>query len=522
MKKELLEKRIEEVEEVTGSGTAMVSLYISAGSSISSERQRMSQEKSEAQNIKSDQNRKNVEKAISKVNDILKRYKQTPENGLVVFAGVTEDGSVEFVFDNLDEPLEYSDYTCDNRFRTEPLRERVAPEHSIGLLVVERGGSTIGELRGTRIVTYYDEDSNVMGKHNAGGQCLTKDTLVFSDRESAISTFNGTDEYISIENIEVGDNILAYESDDQAEGDGTITEAEVTNRWKRSKQKHTVFFEDENAKKITASGDHIVFLVDENKNMINKPVEELEQGHNMLRLVASEEDNLAATVSEVESVMVSDEDVDMIDIETTTGNFFADGYLVHNSAERFDRLIEEQRDNYFDSVRKKLEDQFVDSDNNPTVDGFVIGGTQITVDNFVSDGYLPKPLQDIRVGGSYSIDIANEGSLDELVGKARSEIDSVAEQEQRDVMDTFFKSLHEQSDTHATYGEDAVDKALDYGAVDTLLLSENIDRNIMKEYQDKVKNQGGELLIISDDFSEGNQFWEGFNGMGAILRYRLD
>lgn len=522
MKKELLEQRIEEVEDATGSGTAMVSLYISAGSSISSERQRMSQEKSEAQNIKSDQNRKNVEKAISKVNDILKRYKQTPENGLVVFAGVTEDGSVEFVFDNLDEALEYSDYTCDNRFRTDPLRERVSPDHSIGLLVVERGGSTIGELRGTRIVTYYDEDSNVMGKHNAGGQCLTKDTLVFNDKGSAMSTFKGTDEYTSMEHIEVGDNILAYKSNDQDGVNGNITEAEVTNRWEQSKKKHTVSFEDENAKKITASGDHIVFLVDEDKNMINKPVRELEQGHNMLHLVASEEDNLAVTVSRVESVMVSDEDVDMVDIETTTGNFFADGYLVHNSAERFDRLIEEQRDNYFDSVRKKLEDQFVDSDNNPTVDGFVIGGTQITVDNFVSDGYLPNPLQDIRIGGSYSIDIANEGSLDELVGKARSEIDSVAEQEQRDVMDTFFKSLHEQSDTHATYGEDAVDKALEYGAVDTLLLSENINRNIMKEYQDKVENQGGELLIISDDFSEGNQFWEGFNGVGAILRYRLD
>lgn len=362
MNKNLMKRRIKEVEDVTGSGTALVSLYISAGTNLESEKSRMSQEKSEAQNIKSDKNRKNVESSIDRVNDVLKRYKKTPENGLVVFVGMTEDGIVEYVFDDLDEKLEYSDYTCDSKFHTEPLKEMISPDHSIGLLVVERGGSAIGELRGTNITVHYDEESNVMGKHNAGGQ----------------------------------------------------------------------------------------------------------------------------------------------------------------SAERFDRLIEEQRDNYFNSVKSKIQDLFVDEHNQPKVDGIVIGGTQVTVDNFVSDGYLPQCLKEVRIGGSYAIDIASKEALDELVDKASDEISKIAQQEERDCMNIFFRSLKGGSDDHATYGKEQVEKALEYGAVNKVLISENRDRKEIIDYEEKVENQGGELVVISDDFSEGEQFWKGFNGIGAILRYNIN
>lgn len=362
MDSKLLERQLEEVEEVSGSGTSLVSLYVSSGSNISSVSRRMSQEISEADNIKSDSNRKNVKNAISKVNDILSRYKQTPDNGLVIFAGVSNDGLVEYVFDSLPDELNHSDYTCDNEFHTEALREFIAPKHRIALLVVERGGAAVGELRGTNITVHYDNNSNIMGKHNAGGQ----------------------------------------------------------------------------------------------------------------------------------------------------------------SAERFDRLIEEQRDNYFKKLNKKLKELFVNENNQPTVDGIVIGGTQITVDNFVSDGYLPQALENIRIGGSYGIDIANSESLERLVEKSRDVIQSVAEQEERDAMSSFFKALHDNSDQEATYGMDNIDKALEYGAVNKLLISDDKDRDFIQEYEEKVENQGGELVLISDDFSEGEQFTKGFNGLGALLRYQID
>lgn len=361
MTNRLLERRLDEVEDVAGTGTALVSLYVPSDKNLASVQQRMSQEKSEASNIKSDQNRKNVEKAIEKVNRILKRYKQTPENGLIIFVGVTHDDDlVEFVFDELEQPLDYSDYTCDSKFHTEPLRDRIAPDQTIGLLVVERGGAVIGELKGSRIVVHKDEDSNVMGKHRAGGQ----------------------------------------------------------------------------------------------------------------------------------------------------------------SAKRFDRLIEQQKDEYFKAVRDDLKKRFVDTDNQPTADAFVVGGTQITVDDFL-ENYFPQPLEDVRVDGTFAIDIANAESLERLVSQARDAIDSVVEQEERELMSRFFRALHT-DDEHATYGEDHVQKALEYGAVDKLLVSEELNRDRIMEWEELVENQGGELVIVSNTFTEGEQLVTAFDGVAAILRYQIN
>lgn len=535
MDQKLLERRIEEVEEATGSGTAMVSLYVAAGTNISSEKQRMSQEKSEAANIKSKQNRKNVEKAIDRVGDILKNYKQTPENGLVLFVGVTRDGTEEFIFDDLPQRLEYSDYTCDSKFHTQPLKEMVAPDHLIGLLVVERGGCAIGELRGTSIHVHYDEESNVMGKHNAGGQCLVPDTI--------IPMANGRSK--RIEDLEVGDEILGLNNENRE-----IVDSTVKNKWESEKQTYSIKTKNP-CFNIELSGDHTVFVVG-NSGIEEKYTSELTEDDALIYpsfLLESESQEFSDWMSElyagntvmkkqstptiksekgdIRSASISEIESDsdrkkLIDVETSTGNFFANGLLVHNSAERFDRLIEEQRDNYFGSVSAKLEETFVNSDNQATVDGFVIGGTQITVDNFVSDGYLPKPLQDVRIGGSYSIDIANSESLGRLVERAMGEIESVAEQEEREYMDRFFKALHDNSDDEATFGEEKISQALDYGAVEAILVSENRSRDEIAEYEELVENQGGELVIVSDDFAEGEQFWKGFDGLGALLRYRIE
>lgn len=500
MNDSIIESKLNEVKNIEGTGTAMVSLYISSGSNIGSEQNRMSQEKSEAQNIKSDKNRKNVEKAIERVNDVLKRYKQTPENGLVVFVGVTEDETYEYVFDDLEQPLEYSDYTCDSEFRTEPLKNHVSPDQSIGLLVIERGGSAIGELRGSNIVVHYDEESNVMGKHNAGGQCLSKDVLVETKNHG----------FKRIEDVEEGDLILGYkESRDRVEY------TRVLNKWYTSKEKQRRI--DTNKKSVKASNDHTIFC-DSYDSVKEIRVSDLKEDHTLLTHNYS---NIEAT--QVEKISNIENSTELVDIETNLGNFFANDLLVHNSAERFDRLIEEQKDNYFKSVRQKLFDLFVNENNQPTIEAIVIGGTQITVDNFVSNGFLPKALEDIRIGGSYAIDIASKESLNELVDKSKNEIDAIAEQEERESMDKFFRALSgTNEDIHATYGKKSVNKALEYGAVEKILISENKEREQIIDYKEKSENQGGDITVVSDDFSEGEQFWKGFNGLGAILRYKIE
>lgn len=521
----VLRQRVEEVESTTGSGTALISLYVPADKNLASVRTQMAQEQSEADNIKSDSNRKNVKKALSRVERVLKRYKQTPENGLIVFVGITDDDDVkEFVFDELSQPLEYSDYICDNQFNTDPLRERLAPDNSIGLLVVERGGAVIGELRGTRVVCHQVIESNVMGKHNAGGQCLVPGTQV--------KTPDGSK---PLDYVRVGDTVTAVDFEK-----GEMVQTEVTDVWEE--QKHVRTVRPYGGPRLEGSADHSVFVsnketIDQKEiGNLSKTAEDLDNADltsHLLRVsdAVAVQDGSVETSDDllVEKMPIRDiEDNNherkerVIDISTEQANFIANGYIVHNSAERFDRLIEEQKDHFFNSISDRLAEQFIDDDNRAEVDAFIIGGTQVTVDNFVSDGFLPHALKDVRAGGSFSVDLANgKQSLEQLVSRAQTVIDEVESQEEREATRMLFKSLHD-DDLHATYGEDEIQRALEYGAVSKLLVTQNKDPETIAEYQEAVGNQGGELVIVSTDFEKGEQLEKAFGGIAALLRYQID
>lgn len=355
-------QKIKEIENIQGTTTSLISLYVPADKNISAIKTRMYQEKSEAQNIKSDSNRKNVETAIDLINKLLKNYKQTPENGLILFAGVNKnDDKVEYVFDDLESKLNHSEYKCDNKFYVEKLKEHILPSESIGLLVIERGGTVIGELKGTSITIHHNEESSIMGKHKAGGQ----------------------------------------------------------------------------------------------------------------------------------------------------------------SSERFRRLIEQQKDDFFLKIRNRLKKLFIDENNQPKISGIVIGGTKITAEKFVSNNFLPKPLENIQIGKIYPIDIATEEALNELVTKAQPAIDTIISQEEKKTLNLFFEYIRRE-DKYTAYGEETIKKAIEYGAVDKLLITENHSIDKIQEYQKKVSEKGGKVFVIPLDFSQSEQFKNGFNGIGAILRYQIE
>lgn len=87
---------------------------------------RLTQELSQAQNIKSRQTKQSVIAAITSTKEKLKLYRDTPKNGLVVFCGIIlmEDGKTEKKI-NYDiepfRPINQSLYNCGNKFDTSPL-----------------------------------------------------------------------------------------------------------------------------------------------------------------------------------------------------------------------------------------------------------------------------------------------------------------------------------------------------------------------------------------------------------------
>jgi peptide chain release factor subunit 1 len=164
---------IEELDKFKGRHTELVSVYIPSGYNIYKVAEQINSEKSTAQNIKSKSVRKNVLAALERISQHLKLYKQTPPNGLVIFAGniSQKDGvaDIELFAIEPPEPLKQRLYWCNQKFVLEPLKEMIREREIFGLIVLDKSEADIGILQGKKIQHLKHLDSLVPGKTEAGG-----------------------------------------------------------------------------------------------------------------------------------------------------------------------------------------------------------------------------------------------------------------------------------------------------------------------------------------------------------------
>jgi len=73
----------------------------------------------------------------------------------------------------------------------------------------------------------------------------------------------------------------------------------------------------------------------------------------------------------------------------------------------------------------------------------------------------------------------------------------------------------------ATYGKEKTKEALEIGAVDLLLLSEDLDDVTMDEFVDIANKFNTKVEIISVDTKEGIQLKK-LGGIASILRFALN
>jgi len=170
----ILEEQILDLESRRGQHTELVTVMIPAGFNIHAVTKQLEAERSTAENIKSKQTRTAVIDAIDMIIRALKARKQTPENGLAVFAGnVSEkEGSSDVHIWEIipPKPLRVRIYRCDKTFVIEPLKEMLQTDEVYGLLVIDRQEATIGLLEGKKITVIRNLTSGVPGKVRAGGQ----------------------------------------------------------------------------------------------------------------------------------------------------------------------------------------------------------------------------------------------------------------------------------------------------------------------------------------------------------------
>lgn len=174
MDKERLEfkRKLEALRKYRGRHTELVTIMVPAGCDLNLVNNQLAQEKSTASNIKSKKTKTNVMTALEKIQQHLSLFKKTPENGLAVFSGNVGGERDDWVIESIipPEPLQTRIYRCDQTFLTEPLDEMILPKELFGLVVIERGGASLGYLKGKRIELCENIKSMVPGKFRAGGQ----------------------------------------------------------------------------------------------------------------------------------------------------------------------------------------------------------------------------------------------------------------------------------------------------------------------------------------------------------------
>lgn len=166
---------LEELREMKGFGTELVTIIIPPDRQVSDARSLLQNEHGQAANIKSKGTRKNVQGAIESALSTLSKYKNAGENGIALFVGSIIIGNnknkmVNIVVEEPPQSLISFRYRCDSVFELTQLEDMLIDKKSYGLFVIDRSEAAFGLASGKRIHVQEHLVSNIMGKHRQGGQ----------------------------------------------------------------------------------------------------------------------------------------------------------------------------------------------------------------------------------------------------------------------------------------------------------------------------------------------------------------
>ncbi|MBU2612793.1 MAG: peptide chain release factor aRF-1 [Nanoarchaeota archaeon] len=185
------------------------------------------------------------------------------------------------------------------------------------------------------------------------------------------------------------------------------------------------------------------------------------------------------------------------------------------SSQRFHRITEGLTKDFYKRIADEMKSLFYEESK---LKGILIGGPVPTKNEFVDEEYLPTKLRTKVIGVKDQGDTSESG-LQELVGLSQ---DILANQEiiyEKKLLEKFFNSLGK--DPKMTpYKFDDVKKALQFGAVDVLIISKDFDKVKAKELKMIAEQMGTTIETVSTETDEGDQFNK-LSGIGAIQRFGI-
>ncbi|CAE6431796.1 Eukaryotic peptide chain release factor subunit 1 OS=Podospora anserina GN=SU2 PE=3 SV=1 [Rhizoctonia solani AG-1 IB] len=233
------------------------------------------------------------------------------------------------------------------------------------------------------------------------------------------------------------------------------------------------------------------------------------------------------------------------------------------SALRFSRLRDEKRHNYVRKVAELAVQHFITNDK-VNVAGLVLAGsadfkTELNQSDMFDPRLAAKVIKvvDVSYGG--------ENGFNQAIELAAESLSNVKFVQEKKLIQKYFDEISQDTGKYC-FGVDDTLKGLEMGAVETLIVWENLDitryvlRNaageeiivhankeqeknrekfidkstglemeqaseptsLLEWFAEKYKEFGATLEFVSNRSQEGAQFVKGFGGIGGILRYKVD
>jgi len=234
------------------------------------------------------------------------------------------------------------------------------------------------------------------------------------------------------------------------------------------------------------------------------------------------------------------------------------------SQRRFERLTEIAAHEWFVECGEKISNIFLKEKN---LKGIFVGGPGPTKQYFVDSNYLHHEIQK-KIIAVLDTGYTDESGIRELVSAASEVMSNLKIAKEKNIVKRFLQEVTNKNKSRAVYGEEEVRKALNMGAVDILLLSEDLrkyrirfkcpacgytmektveesklekfeppncpkcenptqmvideKKDLIGELSELAEETGAKVELISRDSDEGDALYRAFGGIAGILRYNIE
>jgi peptide chain release factor subunit 1 len=183
------------------------------------------------------------------------------------------------------------------------------------------------------------------------------------------------------------------------------------------------------------------------------------------------------------------------------------------SAKRYAQNTELAAKAHYKKVAEYVKEQFLGNEN---LKGIIVGGPGPTKYDFVEGGFITNDVRK-KIIGIKDLSYTGDFGLQELVDRSEDVLAKEGIMEEKKIMGQFFEMLAKQPDM-VSYGEDEVMRNLKNGAVDKVLISEEMGDEKIEEFEQEAGRMGTEVKLISTETREGVQLRD-IGKVAAILRY---